>query len=206
MNDNPGACILMWSKPHGHKEHMRPFQMVSCISYTWDCFMSPSLNRCLFKWQCPVQALSIFLAGFCSDWAIPLLFLQRVLRKPLAFFRPCMDCQCSSYFLHVQSLNTPMVTFAEVLSTGSGLISGCEQPGLGILSATSFPSIPMCAGTCTNWFPTMLQVSPGIDGSSRLILNLSGYCQEPWWLPDCQEEYRCSYLCSCFLHSPLHKS
>jgi hypothetical protein len=34
-------------------------------------------------------------------------------------------------------------------------------------------------------------ISPGIDGSPRLIWNLSGSCQGPWWWPDCQKEYRC---------------
>jgi hypothetical protein len=59
-------------------------------------------------------------------------------------------------------------------------------------------SIPV--GSCI-----VLPVSPGIGGSPRLIGNLSGSCQGPWWLPDCQKEYRCS-LCSPFLFSIIVSS
>ena len=59
---------------------------------------------------------------------------------------------------------------------------------------------PIPVGSCC-----ILSVSPG-TGSPRLIWNLSGNCQGPWWLPDSQNEYWCSYLCSLFyvLHYANH--
>jgi hypothetical protein len=36
---NPGAYILMWLKPHRHKEHVWLFQMHACICHTWDCLL-----------------------------------------------------------------------------------------------------------------------------------------------------------------------
>jgi hypothetical protein len=95
-----------------------------------------------------------------------------------------VDCQCSSCFPLVQSLITPLATFAHIPSAGSGPLCGCEEPCLGNWSAIlfhQFPCVPapIPVGSCY-----VLPISPGIDGSPRLIWNVSGSCQGPWWLPD----------------------
>jgi hypothetical protein len=65
-----------------------------------------------------------------------------------------------------------------------------------------FPSVqaPILVGS--NY---VLPLSPRIDGSPRLIWNLSGRFQGSWWLPDHQKEYRSFYLCNPILYSPLCK-
>jgi hypothetical protein len=93
-------------------------------------FTSPSLNGCPLKWQCPVRNPVIILNCFLLRLSNSPAFLAEVffLRKPLACFCPHMDCQCSSCFLLVQSLITPLATFADIPSAGSGPMSGCEEP------------------------------------------------------------------------------
>jgi len=79
------------------------------------------------------------------------------------------------------------------LCTGSGPMSGCEQPCL-IHQLFHFRvPTPIPLESCY-----VLPVSPGTDVSPRLIWNLSGDWHESWWLPDCQKEYRCSCMYSHF--------
>ena len=108
----------------------------------------PGLNRCPFKWQCPVSIHSWFLLRLSSS---PALFATGFLRKPLAYLCPYMDCQCSSCFLLVQSLITPLATFADIPSSGLGPITGCQEPFLANSSAVLFPSIPMCPVIHSSW-------------------------------------------------------
>ena len=95
-----------------------------------------------------------------------------------------------------------MATFADIPSAGSDLVSECEELVWPVHQLSYFHQIlcvlaPIPVGSCC-----ILSVSPGIDGSPWLIWKLSGSCQGPRWLPDSQNEYRCSYLCSlfCVLH------
>lgn len=74
---------------------------------------------------------------------IPLIF-----HKDLNFQ---VDYQCSSCFLLVHSLITPLTACADIPSAGTHPVSGCEEPCLANSSAMSFPSISMCAGTHTSW-------------------------------------------------------
>jgi hypothetical protein len=91
-------------------------------------FTSPSLNRCPFRWKCPVsnchysELVSAQIEQFTS------FSCRGFLRKLLACLCPCMDCQCSSCFLLVQSVITPLATFADIPSAGSGPLNGCEEP------------------------------------------------------------------------------
>jgi hypothetical protein len=63
-----------------------------------------------------------------------------------------------------------------------------------------FPCVqaPIPVGSCY-----VLPVSPGTDGRSRLIWNLSGSCQEPWRLP--VKKNIDVPNCSPFLYSTLYK-
>jgi hypothetical protein len=107
--------------------------------------VSPSLSTCPFTWQCPVKTLSLFLTGFCSDWVIPQLFYQRLLRKPLACLCPQMDCQYSLCFVFIQPIITPLATFADIPRASSeilyvdvkGLVWLTDQP----LYFHQFPSV-----------------------------------------------------------------
>ena len=60
-----------------------------------------------------------------------------------------------------------------------GPLSGCEKLSLANSYAVSFSLIPMCLGTIPFGFCYVLSFVPGIDGSRRLIWNLSGSCQGP---------------------------
>ena len=160
-------------------------------------FTSSSLNRCPFDWQCPVSSHAIFLSRFLLKLNnSPTFFAEGFLRQPLACLCLHVDCQCSwKVLLLVQSQITPLAALAGILSVGWSHTSGCDKSCLASWSAVSFPSISMSPGTHTSWILLCSAVLPGIDGSPRLILNLSWNCQGPWWLPDCQKEYRYSYLC-----------
>jgi len=81
-----------------------------------------------------------------------------------------VDYQCSSCFLLVHSLITPLAACAHIPSAGTHPISGCEEPCLANTSAMSFPSIPMCPGTHTSW----------------ILLRSASFTRE-WWLYDCQK-------------------
>ena len=105
-------------------------------------FTSRNLNKVFLNVNVLLGNLSLFFAGFCSGWTILQLFLKKVfLRQPLTCFCPPMDWQCSSYFLTVQSLITSLATFAYIQCTGTGCMSGCEEPFLAYWSAISFSSI-----------------------------------------------------------------
>ena len=124
-----------------------------------------------------LSTLSLLLAAQVDQF--PQLFCRQFFKKALSLPCPCMNCQYSSCVLLVQSLITPLVTFADIPSAGSGPVSGCQYPCLTDSSAISFPSIPMCPGTFTSWILLCSVVSPAIDGSLRLIWNLSGSFQGP---------------------------
>ena len=101
---------------------------------------NPSLNRCLFKWQCSVNShvntLSWFWLKLSNSSA---LLAEGLLRRPLACVCPLLDCLCSLCFLLVKSLITPMETIADKTKAGSSTMSGCKEPYLGNLSAISLP-------------------------------------------------------------------
>lgn len=59
-----------------------------------------------------------------------------------------MDSQISSC---LQSLITPLATFADIPNAGSGPVSGYEEPHLANWWAVSLPSIPLCPGTIIIW-------------------------------------------------------
>ena len=98
-------------------------------------------------------------------------------RKPLACLCLHVSCQCSSCFLPVQSMITPLATFADMSSPGLGPISGCEEPCLANSSAISFPPVSMCPGTHPNWILLCTVSFTSSDDGPRLIWNLSGSCQ-----------------------------
>jgi hypothetical protein len=111
-------------------------------------FTIPGLNRCPFKWQCPVSSLIIILSWFLLKLSnTPALSAECLLGKPLACFCPRMDCQYSVCFLFVHHLINSLPAFADMPRTGSGPINGREEPCLASWSAISFPSIPICPGT-----------------------------------------------------------
>ena len=108
-------------------------------------FTSPILNVCPFKLYCPL----------CSPVNILRWFMLRLssspgyFKKALACLCPHLDCWCTSRFLLVQSLITPLATFADIPSTAP--IRGCVEPCPANSSAISFPSISTCPGTHTSW-------------------------------------------------------
>lgn len=75
----------------------------------------------------------------------PAFFCRLIFKKafslPWSLYRqPC-----------VQSLINPLATFADILSAGSGPMSGYEEPSLANWSAVSLPSIPVCPGYNISW-------------------------------------------------------
>jgi hypothetical protein len=64
----------------------------------------------------------------------PALLAEGLLRRPLAWFCPRMNCQYSSCFLLIQLLITALGTFADMPRTGSGSISGFEEPYLATIN------------------------------------------------------------------------
>jgi hypothetical protein len=141
----------MWPKPHSHKQHVRPFQMPVYICHTGDC-LPLSLNGCPFEWRRPVRNTVNILRWFLLRLSnSPALFAECFLRKPLSCLRSQTDCQHFSCFLLVHSLISPVATFADIWSTGSGPVSACEEPCQANLSVISLTSIPMCPHTNTTW-------------------------------------------------------
>jgi hypothetical protein len=117
-----------------------------------EVFTTPSLNKCPFKWQCPVDSpvsiLSWYLLKLSSS---PALLAEGLLRKSLACLCPWMDCQYSVCFLFVHPLITSLAILVDMPRAGSGPINGHEEPYLASWSAISFPSIPICPGTYISW-------------------------------------------------------
>ena len=142
----------MWPKPRGHKERVGPFQKSDCIYHTRDCISATVGTGVLLNDSVLLATLPIFSTAFCSGSAISQLICRLFffLRKPSACLSPRMECQCYSCFLLVQSLITPLATFSDMPRTGSGPVSGCEEPCLANSTATSCPSIPTCPGTHTS--------------------------------------------------------
>jgi len=71
----------------------------------------PSLNRCPFKWQCPVSNPVIILSLFLLQLSnFPALSTQGLLRNPLACLCPRKDYEYSSCFLLLHHLITPRQT------------------------------------------------------------------------------------------------
>ena len=104
-NVDVGAWILMWPKPHSHKEHVRPFHMPIDTYHTKD-FTSPKYYP--FKWQCPVSNTVIIPSWFLLRLSnSPAFLVEDLLRKPLVCLCPWIDCQYSSCFLLVLPLITP---------------------------------------------------------------------------------------------------
>jgi hypothetical protein len=83
--------------------------------------------------------------------------------------------------------------------------NGFEEPCRADSPATSFPSIPLCQGTRISWILLCSASFTKDWWQSEDNLELSGSYQRPSWLPECQEEYRCSYVCNSFLYSPFCK-
>ena len=98
----PRSLNLNVAKASTVTERVRPFQLPVCIYHTHRLFTSPSLNRCPFKWQCPVSNPVIILSWFLLRLSkSPALIPEGFLRKPVACLCPRRDCQCSSCFLRV---------------------------------------------------------------------------------------------------------
>lgn len=83
--------------------------------------------------------------------------------------------------------------------------NGFEGPCWADSPATSFPLIPLCQGTHINGILVCSTSLTRDWWQSKNNLELSGSYQGHPWLPECREEYKCSYLCSSFLYSPLCK-
>ena len=121
--------------------------MPVCIYHTRDCLPACS-KRNQFKWQFAVRSLFNTLSWFPLKLSnSPSLLAEGLLRKPLAYFRPRMDCQCSLCSLFVQPTVTPLANFAHMPRADSGAASGCGEPCLANRSAVSIPTNP---GTLTN--------------------------------------------------------
>jgi hypothetical protein len=101
------AWILMWPRTCEAVSDAHLY-----LSYS-GLFTSHSLNRCPFKWQCPINSPVIMRSRFLLKISnSPALLAEGLLRKPLACLCLWMDRQYSSCFLLVQSLITPLATFA----------------------------------------------------------------------------------------------
>jgi hypothetical protein len=125
-----------------------------CLLHGSDLGLSSNLNlnRCPFRWWCPVGSPISILSWFLFKISeSPALLAEGVLRKPLACLCPRMDCQYSICFLYIQPLITSLAILAEMPRAGWGPISECEEPYQASWSAISFPSIPMCPSTHTSW-------------------------------------------------------
>jgi len=121
----------MWPKPHSHEQHVRPFQMPVYIYHTEDCLRALVQIGVLLNdsdlLENFVNILRWFLLWLSNS---PALFAEGFLRKPLSCLCSQTDCQHSSCFPLVHCLISPVATFADIQSTGSGPMCGCEQPCL----------------------------------------------------------------------------
>ena len=79
-NDGPGAWILILRVSHGHKEHVRPFQIPAGMSHL-GLSTSPIFNNVLLSDSILLKVLSLLLAGFSSSSVISHLFLAEGLFK-----------------------------------------------------------------------------------------------------------------------------
>ena len=137
-----GIWMLIWVKPNRHKEHVRQFQLPGFICHTSDCLPVPVYTNVLLYDSVLLVTLS-FLAGFCSDWAIPQLCSKRDFKKALACLCPCMDFQCCPF-----SLWSPLWQTLHIYQLQPQVLwVGCKVPSVGNWTAISFPSHPMCPST-----------------------------------------------------------
>lgn len=93
--------------------------------------VNPNLERCLFRWECPVCSPVAHRNWFLLNFKSSLLLLAEVLYgKPFAYLNPFMDSQHSLWFLFVLSLTTVLPTVAWVLHAGSCPINGHSDSNL----------------------------------------------------------------------------
>jgi len=64
----------------------------------------------------------------------PALLAEGLLRRPLAWFCPRMNCQYSCFLL-IQLLITALGTFADMPRADSGSRSGSEEPSLATINS-----------------------------------------------------------------------
>jgi hypothetical protein len=117
----------MQPRPQSHKEREAISDACLHVSHS-GLFTSPNLNRCPFRWRCPVNSPvnihSWFLLKLSSS---PALLAEGLLRKPLACLCPRMDCQYSVCFLFVHPLITSLAILADMPRAGSYAINGHEE-------------------------------------------------------------------------------
>ena len=155
----------MWPKPCSQKERETVSDACLHLSHV-GLFTSPSLSRCPFNWRCPVSIPDNILSWILLRLSNFPTFLQRVFKKAL-------NLLLSTYRLpmfHMFSTcpvpdNLPgnQVLLVDVRS----LVWPVHQ----LFHFHQFPCLltPIPAGACY-----VLPVLSWIDGSPRLILNLSG--------------------------------
>ena len=167
-NDASVAQILILSVPHSQKELVRPLQVPVCVYHARGLSTSPSLNRCSFQWQCPVSRPIIILSWFLLTLSNPpALVTEDILRKPLAWLCPKMDCWYFSCVL--LTLIIPQSAFADVPWQAYIPEVDVRSPAWLIDKIFHFYRSPCYPAAIPAESCLVLPISAGMDGSSRLI-------------------------------------
>jgi hypothetical protein len=104
---------------------------------------SPSLNKCPFKWWCPISSPVIILSWFRFQLSNSLALLAE---------GPSMNgLPVLLLFPARQSPDHSVGNLVDVWREAQVLLSGSEEPCMADGSAISFPSVLMCPGTHTVW-------------------------------------------------------
>jgi hypothetical protein len=115
--------------------------------------VNPSLKRCPFRWQCPVNSPTTHL-----NWSLFkfnrsfVLLAECPCVSPSACLSPVVGSQFFFLlFLFFQSLSACLATPIEMPQAGSGLMNWCSGFVLANWSAVSLPTIPSWAGNHISW-------------------------------------------------------
>jgi hypothetical protein len=136
---------------------------------------SPSLNRCPFKLQCPVNIPVTILSWFLLKLSnSPALLADGLLRKPLACLCPWMDSHYYTCSLFIHLLITSLPIMVDVPRAGWGPIRGCEEPSLASWSAREFEGLH-----CLQ-LPLKMKAIQSFETPGSLILQHGFISQRNW--------------------------
>ena len=120
-----------------------------------------------------LATLSLWIDGFCSEWATAQPFSRRVFKKALSLQMSTSGLPMLLTFPAHPGPDHPMATFTETPGAGSGPTSGCEEPSVANFQLFHFPQFPFVLAPISVEPCYVLSVSHGTDHNSRLVWSLS---------------------------------
>jgi hypothetical protein len=140
--------------------------------------VKPSLKRCPFRWQCPVNSLTTHLnwSLFNSNRYFVLL-AEGLSISPFACLSPVTDSQCILWLLFIQSPTTFLATPVEMPQLVQVLWTNVQIPFLPADLPFHYQQYPHDLPPISVELWYVWPVLGGTDGSPKPVLRWSGICQ-----------------------------